>query len=788
VPWVPSTPRGQLADLLAVQDDQPSSVQLRAKAPEDVRLEVEGIGRVTLPVPADEARRLRELGRPARFGRGEETLTDATIRDTWEIPRELVRVEWPGEAGLDAALADIHLELQLPLNCELTAELHSLLVYEEGQFFLPHQDSEKHDAMIATLVVMLPSEHTGGELVVHHLGDTTTYRGSTTHVSLVAFYTDCRHEVLPVTSGHRIVLTYNLLLHGEPDDHVPDEAVVGELAGLLDEHFATPVRHRYRDTIGEPPNRLAFLLDHEYTERGLGWARLKGSDASRASLLRTVAQAAGCEAVLCLAEIKETWEAYRAGEEDGYRRWNDEDEFYEDEEDESEAAGPGKGDDRYRLNELVDSSLVLTRWIDPSDSSAEAISLTVADAEVCAVTPTRELQPYSSDYEGYMGNYGNTLDRWYRRAAVLVWPEDRAFTNRAEVSPSWALDELCTLARAGDPAYACSAAATLAPFWDAAVRLRDPAGQLLGQALPTALAMDDAETASMLLRPFRVESLAPHHLANLAELARRYGGPWTDALLQTWCTGRRSWSSAHGPSREQWLSSLPTLCEAAQAEGVRGASTARRLLAMAWEGLATEISSATDSPSAAVRQRLDGLGEPLAAVTRAAAIARDTELRDTIVDFCRRQGDAVTRCVIPALRAAAADGTGARRGAFAQLAADQAARLRTRLARPARTPGDWSVELPDGCACQLCGTLRSFLAAPERRALEWPLAKDRRSHIHSRIDHAELPVSHTTRRQGSPHVLVLAKTPQLFEREARQRAQDQADLRWLDEEWSSARG
>jgi hypothetical protein len=35
------------------------------------------------------------------------------------------------------------------------------LVYEPDQFFLPHQDSEKDDSMIGTLVVTLPSRFTG---------------------------------------------------------------------------------------------------------------------------------------------------------------------------------------------------------------------------------------------------------------------------------------------------------------------------------------------------------------------------------------------------------------------------------------------------------------------------------------------------------------------------------------------------------------------------------------------------------------------------------------------------
>ena len=58
----------------------------------------------------------------------------------------------------------------------------------------------------------------------------------------------------------------------------------------------------------EPPNRLVYLLDHEYTQRGLDWDRLKGADAERAALLQAAAEDAGCEAVLALTEINETWD------------------------------------------------------------------------------------------------------------------------------------------------------------------------------------------------------------------------------------------------------------------------------------------------------------------------------------------------------------------------------------------------------------------------------------------------------------------------------------------------
>jgi len=91
-------------------------------------------------------------------------------------------------------------ELGLPTRATLTAELHSLLVYEPGQFFLPHQDSEKDDAMVGSLVVSLPSAHTGGELVIDHAGQSNAYRASKEELTFVAFYADCPHQVTPVRS------------------------------------------------------------------------------------------------------------------------------------------------------------------------------------------------------------------------------------------------------------------------------------------------------------------------------------------------------------------------------------------------------------------------------------------------------------------------------------------------------------------------------------------------------------------------------------------------------------
>ena len=774
--------RDRLARTLRGDAQTAFSVALTARL-NDLSLEVEGFGPVKFPVTPAKARKLLSLGQPARFGRGEETVTDPDVRDTWEIPKHLVRAEWDG-ATLKDILATVKEELGLPHAAELTAELHSLLVYEPNQFFLTHQDSEKEDSMVGTLVVTLPSSYTGGDLMVGHNEEWKAHQGSKTVLSLVAFYADCRHEVLPVKSGYRITLTYNLLLNGSTSHPGGDDGTAAELADLLREHFSTPMPRYYGGPATDPPNRLVYLLDHEYTPRGLTWRRLKGADARRVGLLRTAAGQAGCEAVLVLAEIRTTHSAFAADEGYGYRDWYDE--YDED--------GYSGSEGEYDIQELIDSEVTLTHWTGPKGTRLEETSLHVDSKQVCASTSTGDLTPYSSEYEGYMGNWGNTLDRWYHRAAVIVWPCEQAFANRAESSPTWALGEIAAMASAGDVPGARAAAATLAPFWDTVLGGRTPEDRgrvwrIFDLALRAADAVSDAQIAARLLHPFRIEDLDHESVDSFGKIAGRYGQALTAELVQTWFGGKTpAWAYGGGQERPRWIADrLPGLCARLHTSGSTGAVAAQRLVDLAWEWLGKDVGTGLASSSPSRRdEKLGDLGGPLASVLTAAAAIGAASTRDAVFGYVRNQGDAVTALEMSALHAAAdLSRNGAHSGAgFGDLAADCAARLRTRLARPQRASGDWSVELPAGnCTCELCDSLRVFLEDKSRRTFQWPLAKERRRHVHSRIDAAELPVTHVTRRQGRPYTLVLNKTDALFTREQEARTRDETDLEWLVAEW-----
>ena len=725
---MPITPRERLARVLdGSQAPGAFSAQLSVPA-RDVQLTVAGAGPVSFPVKAPQAKRMIASARPARFGRGEQTLTDLSVRDTWEITPDqvtLTGLDW------DAILAEVRDELGLPARARLRAEPHALLVYGKGQFFLPHQDSEKDDTMIGTLVVSLPSSHTGGELVIAHNDKTVAYPASATEVSVAAFYADCRHEVKPVRTGYRVTFTCNLLLDSDPAGEVVVEPSA-EAARYLSDHFTTRAS-RWKGDDREPPKRLVYLLDHQYTQRGLSWDRLKGADAERAVLLRAAAEEAGCEAVLALTEIQETWDTE-----------------------------PGRGRS-IELTYIINSELTLTWWTGVPGGAK--ISLNVPDEQVCASTPSADLKPYDSEYTGYMGNYGNTMDRWYRRAAVVVWPQRHAFAARAEASPSWALTELRAQLDAGDLVNARAAAESVAPFWQA------PGPELLDAALHTAAGLDDPGSALMLLRPFVVEWVTPAHAGGLTALAARYGESWHRDLLDAWFGSRTTWRYTGGVDRKSWAGALPGLTAALRDAGA--AATAGWLLAASWAWLDDDIRTWLKYPSPVTRRKkLAELGQPLAGLL---AAADGTALAGEIVTVLREHGDDVLACVLPLLRAA---GPGPS-APLEELARDCERRLTAITGRPARTDDDWSVPWSGGCGCELCGTFGEFIADHGERTLEWPLAEARRKHVQNQISAAELPVKHETWKFGSPHTLVLTKTDELFRREAKARKDATASLEWL---------
>jgi hypothetical protein len=391
-----------------------------------------------------------------------------------------------------------------------------------------------------------------------------------------------------------------------------------------------------------------------------------------------------------------------------------------------------------------------------------------------------DLQPYASEYEGYMGNYGNTMDRWYRRGALVLWPRERAFAVRAKASPAWALETIEQRLRAGAVAEAQEMAASLQPFWSA-VAPRDERRRFFNRVLRVAEGLDRPALAASLLQPFRVEALGPGGARAFVALVARYGEGWARSLLSEWSDDRRRYAE---PDRLQWLATLPRLGEALRAadEGT-GTLAARLLLQDRWTWLRKEIAERHRLAGPSERdEALAELAEPLLAWLRGAAVVAAGDLQeDAVAALCAAENEALLPGLVQMLRTAAASEEAAGRDAPALDAIGRhcGRLLAARLAAPARSAEDWSIPPPEDCRCELCSRLGSFLSDPDTSRLEWPLAKPGRRHVHATIDRHELPVRHQTRRSGSPFTLILEKTEALFEREATERRRWQEDLDWL---------
>ena len=181
-------------------------------AAEALAIEVEGFGVLATPLPLEAAAALAQLTVPAPFGHRDKTLLDVRVRDVGELAASAVKVQW-ADGVLPALLAEIADNLGVE---GLTAHLHKLLVYGPGQFFKTHQDTEKLPGMVATLVLVWPCAHLGGELRVALGEDEQRFASQQVQcreIRWFAFYADCRHELLKVEEGYRIALSFDLVIN-----------------------------------------------------------------------------------------------------------------------------------------------------------------------------------------------------------------------------------------------------------------------------------------------------------------------------------------------------------------------------------------------------------------------------------------------------------------------------------------------------------------------------------------------------------------------------------------------
>ena len=255
----------------------PSKVQLLFKQGSD-----EWAG-VVFP-GADEAaiQQLLSACSVASFGMGSKKVTDKSYRDAFKLEPD--RFATTFQLCDTPILGEIQM-LMVPDVCAIRADLYKLNIYAPGGHFKAHVDTPRSERMFGSLVVCLPTQFCGGALITRHDGREVPFDWSSSlqnplqSVCWAAFFSDVEHEVLPVTEGYRVTLTYNLYSNTQLD--IPGIVSIVDVT-------SNPFYNELRLAISNPHYMrdggvLGFSCHHAYVFKDLNVATnlpclLKGSD------------------------------------------------------------------------------------------------------------------------------------------------------------------------------------------------------------------------------------------------------------------------------------------------------------------------------------------------------------------------------------------------------------------------------------------------------------------------------------------------------------------------------
>ncbi|KAI5832897.1 hypothetical protein K523DRAFT_370344 [Schizophyllum commune Tattone D] len=174
---------------------------------------------------------LSDACQPASFGMNDTNVYDESYRKARKMDASDFAAKFDPEAlGLLDSIWPDFLSDGGDTNQRVICELYKLNVYGQGSFFKAHKDTPRSDTMFGSLVVIFPTPHEGGALILRESGQEWTFdsaaevlAGGSPKIGYVAFFSDVEHEVTRVTSGYRVTLTYNLYFNAKSSEPVPPQ-------------------------------------------------------------------------------------------------------------------------------------------------------------------------------------------------------------------------------------------------------------------------------------------------------------------------------------------------------------------------------------------------------------------------------------------------------------------------------------------------------------------------------------------------------------------------------------
>lgn len=694
----------------------------------DLNINIAGIGPIQFPIEIPDIESLLRASESAKFGFREQTLLDKAVRDTSEISSDKISVQI-NQKKLNQMLGYMREQLGLAEDTILRSHLHNLLIYGPGQFFKPHQDSEKLDGMVATLVIILPSPHIGGDLIVQHKQHSACFESESImpqSLKCAAFYADCQHEVKLVKQGYRIALTYNLVLESKSENKVllSKEHHNPELIDALKEYFAN-------GSEDSDPISLVYLLDHSYSEHSLRWPLLKGNDHSNALALKTAAYELNLVPRLALTEIHQSWQT--------------------------------DGDDGSPERiELIDEDMSFSNWFDEHGNPLAYGNYHVSEDEVCSTQELEHCEPDQMEMEGWMGNYGNTADYWYRRAAVILWRQEDQIVFNFKLNAEQALMQLTQLTECrGNEEQTKAILKRIHPLLKS--HHYESKKEFLDLLTKLACYIRDGDVASMLLSKFLLKDFTADATHNIAQWQETYGVDWCLRQLRQWIEQDRL--TEYGHKKE--LSLLQNIDEIILNLINQNIDTQIYVLFTQHQ-----IEALTANDKRVYQERPSQEAKTISKrvtyfnqLLRGYFLQQDYNGHHQFIDYALENPKLYPETelaeTIFVLKNSIAN-THAMQSGYIKLKEKVLNSLNTELAQGIRSSNDWAIRVPLSCSCERCKIANDFLQSPKEVERVWPLAADGRDHIASIFNQLELPVDLSIIEGSRPYKLVMKKNVRLF--------------------------
>jgi hypothetical protein len=476
-------------------------------------------------------------------------------------------------------------------------------------------------------------------------------------------------------------------------------------------------------------------------------------------VLTAAAQRSACDLHVALLTIEESGWAEHTGYSRS-RRWGSDDD---------------EDDEEFEIGEVNDCSRTLSDWGRPDGSPVALGDFPISDAELSPPDALADMEPDVQHFQEATGNEGASFEQTYRRAALVLWPQER---------------RLAVLSQAGLP-VTLPYLDGLIGRWVASGDDRDSllwrdAHQLAGHMLRTwripyrSHREDESEGARMLALMTRVKDTVCIE-AILVDIIAAGGHGKRDNEAVVMALGQLPARRA-SELAERIIAANAEMCPGSCADLLArcarvdslapGLVPAGKALVRALPGDPAQVRQAGFERQ---RQRIDAGF----VVDITSALSRiDTKLAVAAVGHLLAwpKTHSVDNVILPAVRQLTHEAGTRTLAAVQRLRGACLEHLRGRVALALEAPVDWTRGRAPGCPCRRCGELSKFLVNPSQRVWAFKAAESDRRHVEETIRRECCDVDCATDKRGRPYSLVCTKNQASYDRRAEQRKQDLKDL------------